>query len=78
MVKVFSPLGGAIERASRVKMALEYVKELAPEVDRIELRNARAAEFITSVAGRLAADPGVFVTEKQLSWLQQLHDQWCG
>ena len=78
MARVFSPLGGAIERASRVAMAHKYVKELAPKVDRIEQRNAKAAGFIEDMAGRLAVDPGVFVTEKQLGWLQQLHGDWCG
>jgi len=78
MTRMFDPTRRAVEGVGRKLTATKLVKELASEVERIEPRDPKSAQFIEDIAGRLAVDPEAFVTDKQLLWLQNLHDRWCG
>ncbi len=77
MAKI-SPVGAALNTASRVSKALPIIKELAPLAGKIRHSYPKGAEFIEDIATRLATEKDPYVTEKQLEFLRGLAERNLG
>ncbi len=77
-MRLFNPCTLTIDTAARVAEAHNLISALCPEFECVRIRDKRSADFIEDMAGRLAVSDPVdsVVTEKQLSWLQNLYDRY--